>query len=245
MVIGASVRYRLSGTSIEYNTAKIISIDKDNLTITLNRTLSAESALNEQNVEIYVSGMALGDNSHSEGNQTIAAGRSQHTQGEYNIIDPEYDVTKNGKRGKYAHIVGNGSSHTSRSNAHTLDWEGNAWYQGDVYVGSTSGNNKDAGSKKLATEEYVDEKLSATGIPRLVTHAFPITATKDGQTVFTINLESFNSSTDTVMVQDGRTMLFPNVDFTVVGNTVVLTEGWNVGDTGGIYVFKIEMYYPL
>jgi hypothetical protein len=28
--------------------------------------------------------------------------------------------------------VGNGSSETSRSNAHTLDWEGNAWYAGSV-----------------------------------------------------------------------------------------------------------------
>jgi hypothetical protein len=94
----------------------------------------------------------------------------------------------------------------------------------------------------FATEEYVDEKLSTIGIPKLVTHTFPITATEEGQTVFPIELESFNSSTDTVMVQDGRTMLFPNVDFTVVDNTVVLTEGWSVGDTGGIYVFKIEMY---
>lgn len=29
---------------------------------------------------------------------------------------------------------------------------------GDVYVGSTSGINKDDGSKKLATEAYVDER---------------------------------------------------------------------------------------
>jgi hypothetical protein len=46
------------------------------------------------------------------------------------------------------------------SNAHTLDWDGNAWYQGDVYVGSSSGTDKDEGSKKLATEEYVE---AATG----------------------------------------------------------------------------------
>lgn len=62
--------------------------------------------------------------------------------------------------GEYIHIVGNGTSDTSRSNAHTLDWEGNAWYQGDVYVGSTSGTNKDEGSKKLATEDYVDSKIT-------------------------------------------------------------------------------------
>lgn len=35
------------------------------------------------------------------------------------------------------------------------DEEGNAWFAGDVYVGSTSGVNKDEGSKKLATEDFV------------------------------------------------------------------------------------------
>ena len=67
-------------------------------------------------------------------------------------------------RGTYVHIVGNGTSDTARSNAHTLDWEGNAWYQGDVYIGSTSGTNKDEGSKKLATEEYVNEQLSQINV---------------------------------------------------------------------------------
>ena len=33
---------------------------------------------------------------------------------------------------KYAHIVGNGENETKRSNAHTLDWDGNAWFAGSV-----------------------------------------------------------------------------------------------------------------
>ena len=40
-----------------------------------------------------------------------------------------------------------------------MDWKGNAWYAGDIYVGSTSGTNKDAGSKKVATEEYVNNMV--------------------------------------------------------------------------------------
>lgn len=87
---------------------------------------------------------AVGDSSHAEGNNTISVGQNQHVQGKYNIADPNV-----------AHIVGNGQS-GGVSNAHTLDWNGNAWFAGDVYVGSTAGVNKDAGSKKLATEEYVD-----------------------------------------------------------------------------------------
>lgn len=91
---------------------------------------------------------ASGARSHAEGEYTIAAGINQHAQGKYNIQDSYL-----------AHIVGNGTA-DARSNAHTLDWSGNAWYQGDVYVGSTSGTNRDEGSKKLATEEYVTVKLS-------------------------------------------------------------------------------------
>lgn len=74
----------------------------------------------------------------------------------HNVIryDREYDESNQ------AFVIGNGTSTSSRSNAHTLDWDGNAWYSGDVYVGSTSGRNKDEGSKKLATEEFVSSKIA-------------------------------------------------------------------------------------
>ena len=91
--------------------------------------------------------------SHAEGNSTIANGENQHVQGKYNIEDTS---------SQYAHIVGNGSLSSARSNAHTLDWSGNAWFSGDVYTGSTSGTNKDEGSKKLATEEFVNNKIIAS-----------------------------------------------------------------------------------
>lgn len=91
---------------------------------------------------------AQGWSSHAEGRGTIANQESQHVQGNYNISD----VTS-------LDIVGNGTSDEDRSNAYTLDANGNAWYSGDIYIGSTSGTNKDAGSKKVATEEYVDNKV--------------------------------------------------------------------------------------
>ena len=70
---------------------------------------------------------ADGDCSHAEGEGTSVSFGSQHVQGKYNIEDIE---------SKYAHIVGNGNSDRERSNAHTVDWAGNAWYAGDV----TNGN---------------------------------------------------------------------------------------------------------
>ena len=94
---------------------------------------------------------ASGSNSHAEGSYTKASSDYQHVQGKYNIAD-----TAN----IYADIIGNGSYNAKRSNAATVDWQGNAWYAGDVYVGSTSGKNKDEGSKKLATEEYIDNAIN-------------------------------------------------------------------------------------
>lgn len=78
--------------------------------------------------------VASGDYSHVEGLNTIASGRSQHVQGKYNIED---------NSDTYAHIVGNGNSANTRSNAYTLDWDGNAWFAGDVFVGGSSQTSGD------------------------------------------------------------------------------------------------------
>ena len=88
---------------------------------------------------------ALGDNSHKEGLGTIACSDNQHVQGKYNIEDIE---------SKYAHIIGNGSNNASRSNAHTIDWSGNAWFSGDVKVGGTDYNTA---TDTLATQSYVND----------------------------------------------------------------------------------------
>ena len=91
---------------------------------------------------------AVGECSHAEGLYTIANGENQHVQGRCNIEDTE---------NKYAHIVGNGNSGNTRSNAHTLDWQGNAWFAGKVKVGGTG--QDDPKAKELATTEYVDAKV--------------------------------------------------------------------------------------
>ena len=80
-----------------------------------------------------------GDYSVAEGMSTIASSEYQHVQGKYNIEDSS---------NTYAHIVGNGTAITARSNAHTLDWSGNAWYAGTVegkaliLLSSTTGSTK-------------------------------------------------------------------------------------------------------
>ena len=78
--------------------------------------------------------VASGGCSHAEGANTVASGMNQHAQGKFNIED---------NSDTYAHIVGNGNSENTRSNAHTLDWDGNAWFAGDVFVGGSSQTSGD------------------------------------------------------------------------------------------------------
>lgn len=56
----------------------------------------------------------------------------QHVTGKYNVDDAEH---------RYAEIVGNGSDTAHRSNAYTLDWEGNAMFSGDVTTESGASLN--------------------------------------------------------------------------------------------------------
>mgnify|MGYP004713727755 CR=1 FL=1 len=86
---------------------------------------------------------AYGKSSHAEGSFTTASSNYQHVQGKYNIED---------KSNKYAHIVGNGKSGMERSNAHTLDWKGNAWFAGKLSQEGTPTEDKD-----LVTKKYVDD----------------------------------------------------------------------------------------
>lgn len=93
-----------------------------------------------------------GSYSHAEGRSNTASGYSSHAEGYGNIASYDYTHVqgKYNTTGNYAHIVGNGTSDTARSNAHVLDWSGNAWFAGDVYANGVPG--KAGTPKKLATE---------------------------------------------------------------------------------------------
>lgn len=68
---------------------------------------------------------ASGERSHAEGLNTEAKGNNQHVSGKYNIVD---------NNNEYAEIIGNGTSSSARSNARTLDWQGNETLAGDVII---------------------------------------------------------------------------------------------------------------
>lgn len=124
--------------------------------------------------------IASGDYSHAEGNSTTASGISSHAEGDYTTASGMFSHAEGygskassqfqhvqGKyniedlNGTYAHIVGNGED-GKNSNAHTLDWQGNAWYSGKLSQEGTPTEDKD-----LVTKKYVDDNILLEQLPIL------------------------------------------------------------------------------
>lgn len=93
---------------------------------------------------------ASGENSHAEGSNTTASGNTSHAEGAYTVASRAYQhvfgayniadtsgATENVK-GEYVEIVGNGTGANTRSNARTLDWDGNEWLAGNLTLGNTT-----------------------------------------------------------------------------------------------------------
>lgn len=93
--------------------------------------------------------LAGGNNSHTEGFYTTATRRSQHVFGEYNM--PEGTDVEADTLGTYIEIVGNGQSVATRSNARTLDWDGNEYLAGNLQAkGLTDGTTTKTMTEVLA-----------------------------------------------------------------------------------------------
>ena len=65
--------------------AKLVSIDNDSKTITVNKTLSADSDVVNQQYYLILTTYAGGSESHAEGSGSIATGSSSHSEGELTI----------------------------------------------------------------------------------------------------------------------------------------------------------------
>lgn len=144
---------------------------------------------------------AYGKSSHAEGSFTTASSNYQHVQGKYNIED---------KSNKYAHIVGNGKSGMERSNAHTLDWDGNGWYAGKLSQEGTPTEDKD-----LATKKYVDDSRD-----NLISNIY-------GNNIynFQITEDEFNSLCN-LLYNDGNNKIALNSISSDTLNTIINGHTW-------------------
>lgn len=93
-----------------------------------------------------------------------------------------------------------------------------------------------------ATPDYVDQQIALiteTGIPKLSKTPLPLlVAEEEGQTEFSIEMETFDKVTDSVDVYKGHLHLHEGADFTVNEKTITLVEGVPVGTTIAITVMK-------
>jgi len=114
--------------------------------------LGSESVATSDNaVAIGAKATASGNSSYAIGENTIANHRDQFVFGKFNVADTNASAAT--AIGDYAEIVGNGTADNARSNARTLDWDGNEVLAGKLTVGAAPTNNMD-----VATKQYVDSK---------------------------------------------------------------------------------------
>lgn len=134
--LGKSVEYQNSALSSKMNAADPTGIGS----FSLNR--KANSASGEYSFVAGYNATASGLCSFAAGQNTTAVGNYSFVTGRNNVIDDS---------GKYLHIVGKGIG-SERSNAYTLDWNGNGWFSGDVFV---RGFDPNTGFKLLQEGEAI------------------------------------------------------------------------------------------
>lgn len=206
---------------------------------------------------------ATGIAAHAEGKNTIAYGEYQHVQGAWNIEDKGENNKTPSKEGQYAHIVGNGIDKNNRSNAHTLDWDGNAWFAGGItadtglnisknsstyrfIVNGSNGNTSVGGTLTVAGATTLSSTLTVNGNTTLKGNI----SLGDSTTNDTLTIKTKSASFGGTLSVTGATTLSSTL--TVAGKTtlnggLVLdadTYGTDnlstkTGTTGQIYFKKV------
>lgn len=106
---------------------------------------------------LLIGSEASGRSSHAQNMATIAASTAQTALGKYNVAD---------SNGNYAVIVGNGTGPNARSNALTVDWDGNIESAGDITVG---GHSSPIGDVQSASWTATSSAASTTNLTDEIT----------------------------------------------------------------------------
>lgn len=165
-----------NATEVSIRRRKGSEVGQDSIAIgvSVDESYTGASAIGRRSIAIGYNPDARGygsiamGNGMAHGKESFAIGYNAMASGPYSMA-MGYGVTARGGRqlvigrlngndvqgtkapffeGKYVFIVGNGSLSGGNSNAHTLDWDGNAWYAGSVegtaliLKSSTEGSSK-------------------------------------------------------------------------------------------------------
>ena len=148
---------------------------------------------------------ASGEASHAEGIRTEAKGQAQHVFGMANISD---------NNNKYVEIVGNGDKYAqNRSNARTLDWQGNETLAGDLTYN---------GNKSLTSEvQRLDGRIDALPEPMVFKGTLGVGGTIQTLPTASTSNEGYTYKVITAGTYAGTTAKVGDV-FTSDGSTWVL-----------------------
>lgn len=149
--------------------------------------------------------------SHSEGCYTIASGDYQHVQGKYNIEDTTS-----------AFIIGNGTgtSASARSNAMTVDWNGNVKIAGDITNGSgVSLNSLNSNLGNLIKYKDVQYNVTTNATRYEMSYISITPPTLDGYSLlFALPISSDKASSTNATLTNGFTVLQFRSNFTTQAN---------------------------
>lgn len=130
---------------------------------------------------------AQGNSSQAQGNGTVTKSKSQFAFGEYNAGALE-GYTSASDRGTYVEMVGNGTS-SARSNARTLDWNGN-----EVLAGTSTATGfktpSGTASQFLKADGSVDNTAYGTGTVKSVGAGTGLSISGTASTNPTVNIAS-------------------------------------------------------
>ena len=85
---------------------------------------------------------AEGEDTNAAGGYTHAEGKGTYASGQYSHVQGKFNVQSGPNLGLYADVIGNGTDANNCSNAYEMDWDGNAEFKGEVYVGGCTLNGE-------------------------------------------------------------------------------------------------------
>lgn len=93
----------------------------------------ANSIIGNYSVAEGLDVVASGKTSHASGNGAEATGFASHAFGDHvsASVEGQMVIGRYNASSTYPFVVGNGSQAMGRSNAFTVDWDGNVWHKGD------------------------------------------------------------------------------------------------------------------
>lgn len=179
--------------------------------------------------------IAQHDGAHVEGLWTISGSPYQHVAGQYNLLTSGLEV------------IGNGVGDSSRSNARTLDTQGNEWLAGTLRIGGVDYTT----GEEVATQSYADRmhyisyNRAISTSSTTVSLGNTICVTTSATAAFTINTIFSNNYSSTVFLVAPNTQctLSANGDSYIMDGTTTTTLNGSLTYTdmvvGNLYEFNI------